>query len=104
MRFSEQVTRHTRAAVRVAALAAFGALVIAGASAAGGAALAPPPGGPDLSRIALSPEDFSSSSLAREGYVRPARDLGFVAEYDREFNRVALGTTRKRLAGLEDDV
>src|SRR5262249_22820447 len=95
--------RRGHAALAVILVAAY-ALLVVGTSAAGQASYAPPLGGPDLSRIALATDDFPDALVGRQGYVKPSRELGFVAEYDRVFKRATLGSSHKQLLGFEDDV
>jgi hypothetical protein len=87
-------------AVLVAAVASVGATP----AHASRAAFGPPAGGPDLSQMAFAASDFPGSRVRRQGYVKPDGDLGFIAEYDREFRELSVKLGRKRLLGLEDDV
>jgi hypothetical protein len=86
--------------VTACALSAVGA----GSTYASAGALGPPAGGPDLAQIAFAESDFPGSKVKRQGYVRPDPDLGFIAEYEREFRVLSVKLGRKRLVGLENDV
>ncbi len=62
----------------------------------------PPPGGPDLSTMALALDDLpEGASVAREEYVQPDDTL---AEYEREFEVSATPLGRSGLISLQSDV